>query len=385
MTRTRVAAFTPGPPRRTGGAVYAGALLPALAEHVDVVAVAPDPVEWDGPTIPPDEFDPGAHDVVLHFLADNPDHHFAYRSALRWGGVVVCHEVSIPHLLGSVPADEALDLAAQLGAEGAAAVAHRRARGLVTHQEAYLLQVLGRPLRRAEAAVVHSRFSRFVVEAEIPGLPVHHVPSHTGAVPTDLEPKAALRRRLGLDPDRFLVGLFGFLGGHKRVAETLQAVADAVPLARAAGIELGLVLVGEAVMDDLAGTLAALGLTDRAVVRTSVDDRSFFEHMAAIDTLVCLRYPTLGETSATMLQAMALGQPVVTSDHAQFAEERAAIRIPADEGERAALARALVVLATCPECRATATEASLRRAAECTLEAATAAYLGVVESVLRAR
>ena len=138
-------------------------------------------------------------------------------------------------------------------------------------------------------------------------------------------------------------------------------------------------------MADLAGTLAALGLTDRAVVRTSVDERSFFEHMAAVDTLVTLRYPTLGETSATMLQAMALGQPVITSDHAQFAEERAAIRIPPDEGERAALARALVVLATCPQCAATAAEASCARARECTLEATTAGYLGVVESVLRAR
>jgi glycosyltransferase involved in cell wall biosynthesis len=385
VTRTRVAAFTPGPPKRTGGAVYAGVLLPALADHVDVVAVAPDPVDWDGPTIPPADFRPDDHDVVLHFLADNTDHLFAYRSALQWGGVVVCHELSLPHLLGSTPADEALDLAEQLGAEGAAGVAHRRSRGLNTHQEAYLLQVLGRPLRQAEAAVVHSRFSKFVVEAEVPGLPVHHVPSHTGAVPSDLEPKAALRQRLGLDPDRFLVGLFGFLGGHKRVTETLQAVADAVPLARARGVEVGLVLVGDAVMADLAGTLAGLGLTDRAIVRTSVDERSFFEHMAAVDTLVTLRYPTLGETSATMLQAMALGQPVITSDHAQFAEERAAIRIPPDEGERATLARALVVLATCPQCASTAAETSRARARECTLEATTAGYLGVVESVLRAR
>jgi hypothetical protein len=388
VTRPRVAAFTPGPPKRTGGAVYAGALLPALAEHLDVVAVSESPVEWDGPTVSPDDFSPDGHDVLVHFLADNPDHLFAYRSALRWGGVVVCHELFFPHLLGgSAPDDDALDLAEHLGAEGAAAVLRRRSRGVATHQEVYLLQVPGRPLRRAEAAVVHSRYARFVLEAEVPGLPVHHVPSHPGAVPAGLDdvPVPALRERLGLPADQFLVGLFGYLGGHKRVVESLRAVADAVPVARQRGVEIGVAMVGAEVAIDLEGTLAGLGLTGRAHVRHAPDDRAFFEHLAAVDAFVGLRYPTLGETSATMLQAMRLGKPVVTSDHAQFAEERAAVRVAPGEAEQAGVARAIVTLATCPHCHAVAAEASRTRAAACSLEATTAGYLDAIESVLRRR
>jgi glycosyltransferase involved in cell wall biosynthesis len=379
----KVAAFTPGPPKRSGGAVYAGALLPALAEHVDVVAVSPDPVAWDGPTVHPDDVDPAAYDVLVHFLADNADHLFAYRSALRFGGVVVCHDLMLPHLLQTfAPDEEAADLADQLGEEGAAAVLARRRRGAASHQEVYLLPVVSRAVRRADAAIVHSRYGKFVLESEVPGLRVDHVPTHAGAVPDDLvaADTSELRARLGLPPTAFLVGMFGYLGGHKRVGPTLTAVAAAIPVARRAGIELRPVLVGAEVGGEVNAALRANGLEDVAIVRGQVDDRSFFEHLAAVDVLVALRYPTLGESSATIAQAMRLGKPVVTSDHAQFGEERAAIRVPPDGQEVDRIADALVALATCAHCRSVAAEQSTRQGATATLAATVAGYVDALEA-----
>jgi glycosyltransferase involved in cell wall biosynthesis len=378
-----VAAFTPGPPKPSGGAVYAGALLPALAEHVDVVAVSPDPIAWDGPTVHPDELDPAAHDVLLHFLADNADHLFAYRSAITLGGVVVCHDLMLPHLLQTfAPEDEAADLVEHLGAEQAQAVLARRRRGVASHQEVYLLPVVNRAVRRAGGAIVHSRFAKFVLESEVPGLAVHHVPTHAGAVPQDLVALAdagGLRARLGLPADAFLVGMFGFLGGHKRVRQALAAVAAAVPVARRAGVELVPVLVGAEVGGGVGTGLHAAGLDDVAVVRGTVDDRGFFEHMAAVDALVALRYPTLGESSATIVQAMRLGKPVITSDHAQFGEEGGAIRVPPDAAEVDGVADALVALATCASCRSVAAEQAARRGAAATLTATVAGYLDALE------
>ena len=380
MTRTRVAAFTPGPPRRSGGAVYAGALLPALAEHVDVVAVSPDPIEWDGPTVAPEDVDPAGHDVLLHFLADSADHLFSYRSAVALGGVVMCHDLMLPHLLGTfAPDDDAADLAEHLGEGAARRLLGRRARGIASHTEIYLLQVVNRAVRGATAAIVHSRFARFVLESEVPWLPVHHVPSHTGAVPGDLARPAQLRRQLGLPAGAFLVGLFGYLGGHKRVAQALDGIAAATPVARRHGVDLGLVVVGSEVGLDLGEALRRRGLDGMAWVRGTVDDRSFFEHLAAIDVLVALRYPTLGETSATLVQAMRLGKPVVTTDHAQFGEEWAAIRVAPGPDEVEEVASALVSLATSAPRRSAAAERSRARARESTLEQATAAYVRVLE------
>jgi glycosyltransferase involved in cell wall biosynthesis len=379
-TRTRVAAFTPGPPRRSGGAVYSGALLPALAEHLDVVAVSPDPIEWDGPTVHPDAVDPASHDVLLHFLADSQDHLFAYRSAVRLGGVVVCHDLMLPHVLGTfAPEEEAADLVAHLGEEQARQLAGRRARGVASHREVYLLQVRNRAVTGADAAIVHSRFAKFVLESEVPGLAVHHVPVHAGSVPPDLDDPDTIRDRLGLPREAFLVGLFGYLGGHKRVHEALAGIAAAARTARSQGRKFGLVVVGTEVGMDLAAALTSWGLHGIATLAGTVDDRSFFEHMTAIDVLLALRYPTLGESSATIVQAMALGKPVITTDHAQFGEERAAIRIAPDPGEVDRIAAALTALAACGRCRSAAAHASVSRAAASDLRVAAAGYADVLE------
>jgi glycosyltransferase involved in cell wall biosynthesis len=224
-----------------------------------------------------------------------------------------------------------------------------------------------------------------MVQAESPGVPVHVVSQHAGAVPEVDASGAGLRARLGLPADAFVAGLFGYLGGHKRVMESLQALAVARPRIEATGRRMHVLLVGAAVGLDPAGLLASLGLTDAATVTGPVDDRRFFEHMVAADAVVNLRYPTMGESSATMMQAMSCGKPVISTDHAQFAEEKAAVRVPVGDGEVAGVAEALVRLATCSTCHARVSAASLARAAEGHLDRVVARWLEIVDSVLRAR
>ena len=343
--------------------------------------MSPRPIDWDGPTVAPEAFQPAPGDLLLHFLGNNPEHLFAYVAALHRGGVVVCHDVSFHHMLrGFAPAEERADAAVQLGHPEAAKLLDRWDRG-VTGLEEFLLPVIGRPLRRAEAVVVHSRYAAFLVQAEAPSVPVHVVSQHGGAVPQ----VTADRRALGLPDDAFVAGLFGYLGGHKRVEESLRGLAAARPAIEAAGRRLHVLLVGAAVGLDPHRLLAAHRLADVATVTGPVDDRRFFEHMAAADVVLNLRYPTMGESSATMMQAMSCGKPVITTDHAQFAEEKAAVRVAVDDGEVPALATALIRLATCPPCYAQVAAASRARAAEGDLDRVVARWLEVVDSVLRAR
>ena len=42
--------------------------------------------------------------------------------------------------------------------------------------------------------------------------------------------------------------------------------------------------------------------------------------MAACDVLVNLRYPTMGETSGSVIRALSLGKPLVVSDVGWFSE-----------------------------------------------------------------
>jgi glycosyltransferase involved in cell wall biosynthesis len=69
--------------------------------------------------------------------------------------------------------------------------------------------------------------------------------------------------------------------------------------------------------------------------------------MAACDVLVNLRYPTMGETSGSVIRALALGQPLLVSDVGWFSElpDDAVLKVPVDDYEVATIEAALTVAA----------------------------------------
>jgi glycosyltransferase involved in cell wall biosynthesis len=65
--------------------------------------------------------------------------------------------------------------------------------------------------------------------------------------------------------------------------------------------------------------------------------------MAACDVLVNLRYPTMGETSGSVIRALALGRPLLVSDVGWFGElpDDAVLKVPVDDFEVATIEGAL--------------------------------------------
>src|ERR671924_2146943 len=70
--------------------------------------------------------------------------------------------------------------------------------------------------------------------------------------------------------------------------------------------------------------------------------------MAGCDVCVNLRAPTMGETSASAVQSLALGRPLVVSDLGWFSElpDGVAFKVPVDEYEVPTLAASLELLAS---------------------------------------
>ena len=81
------------------------------------------------------------------------------------------------------------------------------------------------------------------------------------------------------------------------------------------------------------------------------DMRDFISWIAAADVLVNLRYPTVGETSATALRGLAAGRPVIVSDHGWYAElpDDACVKVAPNDSE--ALYQAMRRLAENPALR----------------------------------
>ncbi|HKV09149.1 MAG TPA: glycosyltransferase, partial [Thermoanaerobaculia bacterium] len=113
----------------------------------------------------------------------------------------------------------------------------------------------------------------------------------------------------------------------------------------APGLEnVHLLVVGEAApVLDLEGEARRAGVAGRVHVMGFVSFEDFEAAIAAVDLCLNLRYPTAGETSASLLRVLAAGRPAIVSDYAQFADlpPEVALRVPLGDEEPEALAALL--------------------------------------------
>jgi glycosyltransferase involved in cell wall biosynthesis len=328
----KVAYYSPLPPSRSGIADYSSLLLPALRERVDVVVAEP------GKRAP-------AADLALYHVGNDPDAHGWIVDALRERpGLVVLHEYVLHHLIAGITIGRGdgrgyLDaMERELGVAG-------RLLGLgvldnllpllwETQPERFPLA--GVVLDRAHGLVVHSRYVADRARAAGYEGPLWRIP-HPAWPMEHVVPAADVSG----DP---LVGCFGFLNMNKRIPELLEAFAAFRrdrPGAR-------LLLVGAAgERFDLARRLERLGLTEGVDRVDYVPEERLWSLMAACDVLVNLRYPTMGETSGSVVRALSLGKPLVVSDVGWFAElpDGAVLKVPVDETEVEVLRAALGVAA----------------------------------------
>ena len=303
--------FSPMPPVRSGIADYSRELLPYLERHYPLVVAsggaAPTPAGW----------------LPVYQMGNNVHHAAIHDRALRVPGLLVLHDYVLHHLLGEVTlreGDEAGYLATVAYGHGAAGAAAAKARlmGVFGDYQQFVFPANALLADRSLACVVHSRHVAAKLRHDHPDLPVFHAPM---GVPLPAEPRAddvaAARAALGLPLDAFVVANFGFITPIKRVDTLLGAFARLA--ARAPGALL--CVVGEvSPAVDVAGIAARLGIGGKVVMPGFVPLDTWMRYLVAADVCVNLRFPTAGETSASLLRIMGHGKPVLVSRYAQFRE-----------------------------------------------------------------
>ncbi|MDQ2984767.1 MAG: glycosyltransferase, partial [Actinomycetota bacterium] len=198
--------------------------------------------------------------------------------------------------------------------------------------------LVGPVLERATGVVVHSREAESRVRACGYSGPVRHVPLAAELPAAPVEPVA-----IAGSPVLLSVGV---LNRAKRVPQLLEAFARL----RRSHPDAALVLAGpggEALQLEARAERAGLRLGCDVLTTGYIDESRLAALLAAADLSISLRWPTLGEASASALNALAHGLPLVVSDVGWFAElpSSVAAKVPVDEHEVEYLAAVLDLLA----------------------------------------
>ena len=358
--RPRLDYVSPLPPVRSGISDYSADLLPHLEPlcNLRVVAlpgqeVADEIAERWQPVAATACGEDGR--LPLYQMGNNSHHEGVLELALERPGVLTLHDMVLHHLLVEATIahgrNEHMDayrewLARDHGWVGDEAGA---ARYWTELGEAAMFSLAGHRtlLRRQRGVLVHNRWAADRVVEQCGELAIGVVPM---GVPLPLRPdpaaRAAFRERLGVGSEMPLLGSFGFQTPIKRTGVAVRA------LARPELAAAHLVVAGEVSrILDLEAEAAAAGVADRLHVTGFLDADEFQAAIAACDLCLNLRYPTAGETSASLLRVLAQGRPAVVSDYAQFRElpEEVAVKVPLGEAEEEALAEAVGELLASPE------------------------------------
>jgi glycosyltransferase involved in cell wall biosynthesis len=287
-------------------------------------------------------------------MGNNPYHEGVLALAMERPGVVTLHDMVLHHLLVEATIargrEHLIDyrdwLTRDHGWVGDEAGAARRWTEL---GEAAMFSLAGHRtlLRRQRGVLVHNQWAADRIVEESGDLAIRVVPMGVPLPPRpDPAARRAFRDRLGVGAETPLLGSFGFQTPIKRTRVAVRA------LAHEELSDAHLVVAGEVLpILDLENEAAALGVANRLHITGFLDAAEFQAAIAACDLCLNLRYPTAGETSASLLRVLAQARPAVVSDYAQFRElpDAVAVKVPLGELEEKALAAAVGALLASPE------------------------------------
>ena len=360
--KLRLAYFSPLNPVQSGISDYSEDLLPWLAHYAEIDLYL-DNYQPTSPKIaqqfavyPASRFKRqiGRYDTFLFHMGNSAAHAYIYRGLQETSGqgVLVLHDYVLHHfLIGEYlnrgKALEYIRLMSRTYGAAGEATAREVIKGKLP-QALFDYPLCNTAIEAARAVLVHSHYAQNLIKQSHPTKAVGL--ARMGVPLPEIGTKAAARARLGLAEDEFILVSIGHLNPYKRLDSALwafRAFSRDFPNSR-------YILVGSPSPNyNVRAMIQALGLEAKVQVTGYADDTAYLDYLAAGDVYLNLRYPTAGETSASLLRIMGAGQPVLVSRTGAFEElpDQVCIKVDIGEAEEELLLEYLRLLATRPALR----------------------------------
>ncbi|HEX2913847.1 MAG TPA: glycosyltransferase family 4 protein [Chloroflexia bacterium] len=358
--KLKLAYFSPLNPVQSGISDYSEELLPALARYaeidlyVDNYTPSNNEITTQFAVYPATKFSrqAGRYDTFLFHMGNSAAHAYIYRALQETAGqgVLVLHDFVLHHFLigqylnNGKAAEYVRLMARHYGAPGEA-IAREVIKGKLA-EVLFNYPLNESAIEAARGVLVHSLYAAEKVKSAYLAKTVGV--ARMGVPLPKLVTKAEARARLGLPDNEFILVSLGHLNPYKRLDSALwayRAFRREYPRSR-------FVLVGSPSPNyDVRSMISALGLEKNVFLTGYASQADSRDYLAAADVCVNLRYPTAGETSASLLRIMGAGRPVLVSRTGAFEElpDDSCIKVDVDDAEEELLLEYLRALARQPE------------------------------------
>jgi glycosyltransferase involved in cell wall biosynthesis len=358
----KIAYFSPLPPQKSGISEYSVYLLEALAEHAEIdvwidgytpssLAILNqfkiiDYIENPGHLAKLNEYD-----EVVYNIGNNPYYHSRiYDVFLNHNGIVILHDFVLYYLVTGYLLDtrrspemflEELKLNhGEAGYNEGLEILRGDIHPLqYKHPEKWPLNK--RLIDLAKGILVHSEYARNEVLKINPDANckvIGQIGPDPGRIALTETRRNELREKYGIRQNEILLSSFGFVAPSKRIHQVIEA------LSKLNSYPFKYLLVGEG--DYVKNLVRKYGMTDKVVFTGYTTIEEFDDLIALSDIVINLRFPYMGETSASLIRALLLGKASVVSDIGWFSElpDDAVCKIPLDDSEVTALRHCLKTL-----------------------------------------
>lgn len=351
----KLALFSPLNPVKTGISDYTEEMLPALAKFFEIdiyIDKNYQPVNQEllsrFKVIPfdPYTFDPTPYGEILYHMGNYYEgHHYIYTCLKKFPGIVVLHDYVMQGFYaeryaasGEFSPYHALltKYYGQKGEKIALQISDRSRIPIWETETAFAFPLNEEIIDFSKGVIVHSQFIQQKVQS-LTSKPVKKI-NHHGHEIKEIE-RAAVRKKLGLHADERLLCSAGFVNKNKRYGIILAALDEikAFPFKYViAGKDRGHLLKNYISSE-----------TQSIIIMDHLPLHELEQLIGAADICLNLRFPTMGESSGSLLRMMGYGIPTLVSNSGSYADfpDYAVVKINPDIDEKEMIKKFVTTLA----------------------------------------
>lgn len=330
----KLAYFSPFPPQKSGISDYSEALLPYLSKYYEIDL-------WVSGSKPAGNL---AHnyrvinyhnlcsqlsklekyDAILYNLGNNPEYHAEiYDVFLKHPGYVILHDYVLYFLVTGYFLDWQKDREGYIREffynYGNAGINNVKTvlRGVyppLQFQNPEWFPLIKQLIQTASGIIVHSDYTKKKIihdgytESNI--VKINHLHFNNSNSPLSDTKKQDLREKYGIHKNDLLIASFGYVAPTKRNREIIEVITQIMGYTNDS---IKYIMVGEGNYID--------GLLNDKIIKTGYVSNDDLESLIdCTDIIINLRFPSMGETSGTLIRALSKGKTCIVSDSAWFSE-----------------------------------------------------------------